>query len=323
MTDLGLHRYFGAMEGLACGDALGVGLESMVPGSFEPKNKMTGGGPFDLRPGDWTDDTSMALCLAESLIVCREFDPEDLMNRLLRWQTEGHLSSTGSCFDIGHGTLRALTWYACTGDPWAGVPKSESSGNGSLVRVPPVALAFARRPPDAITVAEASSRPTHSAQEALDACCYFTALLIGALHGVNREELLAVPGPYSPGPGLWRERPLTPRIAQIADGSFLDREPPEIKAGGNVADTLEAVLWAFSRADDFPSGALLAVNLGIDPNSTGAAYGALAGAYFGIDSIPAKWRYSLAQRPIIRGLARKLYDLAQTAPRFRSTAASD
>ena len=120
--------------GLATGDAVGTTLEFKRPGSFEPLSDMVGGGPFDLRPGEWTDDTSMALCLAESLSECGGFDPADQMDRYVRWQRDGHLSSTGACFDIGATTLASLTRYRRTGDPLAGVADPHSAGNGSLMR---------------------------------------------------------------------------------------------------------------------------------------------------------------------------------------------
>jgi ADP-ribosylglycohydrolase len=88
-------RYRGALLGLAVGDALGTTIEFRLPGSFELISEIVGGGPFELEPGQWTDDTSMALYLAESLIDCRGFDPRDQMEPYPRWWKEGHLSSTG------------------------------------------------------------------------------------------------------------------------------------------------------------------------------------------------------------------------------------
>src|SRR5690349_17582820 len=112
-----LDRYKGALLGLAVGDAVGTTLEFTVPGSFTPITDMVGGGPFDLAPGQWTDDTSMALCLAESLIECQGYNPRDQIERYLRWYREGHLSSTGSCFDIGNTTRSALSAFARTQEP--------------------------------------------------------------------------------------------------------------------------------------------------------------------------------------------------------------
>ena len=101
-------RYRGALLGLAAGDALGTTVEFKPPGSFAPMTEMIGGGPFRLKKGEWTDDTSMALCLASSLIEARGFDAKDQMERYTRWWHEGYLSSNGSCFDIGITVSEAL-----------------------------------------------------------------------------------------------------------------------------------------------------------------------------------------------------------------------
>ena len=106
-----LERYRGYLLGLAVGDAVGTALEFRRPGSFALIADMMGGGPFQLNPGQWTDDTSMALCLAESLIEKQGFDPLDQMQRYVRWWKEGHLSCTGNCFDIGNATRVALQTF--------------------------------------------------------------------------------------------------------------------------------------------------------------------------------------------------------------------
>jgi len=303
-----LHRYRGALMGLAAGDALGTTLEFRPPGSFEPITDMLGGGPFGLLPGQWTDDTAMALCLAESLIDRRGFDARDQMRRYLRWARDGHLSSTGHCFDIENGVRDALLRFERTGEPFSGSCDPQAAGNGSLMRLAPVVLAYARHPEAAIRRAAESSRTTHGAVEAVDACRYFAGLLLGALSGSGKEALL---GPsFSPVPGLWGREPLCPRIAEIAGGSFHMREPPEIRGTGYVVQSLEAALWAFARGEDFPTGALLAVNLGDDADTTGAIYGQLAGAHYGVGGIPAHWRARIAQREKIRGFADLLDVLA-------------
>ena len=181
-------RFRGCFLGLAAGDALGTTLEFKRPGSFEPIDDMVGGGPFGLRPGQWTDDTSMALCLATS---------------------------------------------------------------------------------------------------------------------------------YSPVEGLWERDPLAEKIARVADGSFKDRNPPDIRGTGYVVDALEAALWAFHRSDDFREGALLAVNLGDDADTTGAIYGQIAGAHYGAKAIPAAWRHKLTMAAEIASLADHLHDQAALPPEWK------
>ena len=303
-------RFRGCLLGLAAGDALGTTLEFTRPGTFEPIDDMVGGGPFGLRPGQWTDDTSMALCLATSLVECGGFDAADQMRRYVRWRRDGYLSATGSCFDIGNTVSAALSRFIEHGDPYAGSTDPNSAGNGSLMRLAPVPMYFSGDAAAAIAMAADSSRTTHQAQEAVDACRYFAGLLIGALRGVDKETLLS--GGYCPVEGLWARDPLAEKIARVADGSFKDRNPPDIKGTGYVVDALEAALWAFHRSDDFREGALLAVNLGGDADTTGAIYGQIAGAHYGAEAIPAAWRDKLTMAAEITSLADRLH--AQGAP---------
>ena len=165
-----LERYRGALVGLATGDALGTTLEFATPGTFEPVEDMCGGGPFALEPGQWTDDTSMALCLADT-------------------------------------------------------------GNGSIMRLAPVPLFFASDKVVAIARAGDSSRTTHAVQDAVDACRYLAALILGALEGRSKTELLRPL--FAPLAGQWNDAPLSPNITEVAGGTFLRREPPHVGPGAD------------------------------------------------------------------------------------------
>ena len=305
-------RFRGSLLGLAAGDALGTTLEFKRPGSFEPIVDIVGGGPHRLQPGQWTDDTSMALCLATSLVECGGFDAADQMQRYVRWWRDGYLSSTKSYFDIGNTVSAALSRFIEHGDPFAGSTHPYSAGNGSLMRLAPVPMYFAGDAADAIAMAADSSRTTHQALEAVDACRYFAGLLVGALRGVSKKTLLS-PG-YCPVQGLWERDPLAENIARVADGSFKDRNPPHIRGTGYVVDALEAALWAFHRSDGFREGALHAVNLGDDADTTGAIYGQIAGAHYGAKTIPAPWRDKLTMVSEITSLADNLRDQAARPP---------
>ncbi len=296
-----MGRYRGALLGLAAGDAVGTALEFRQPGSFEPIQDMVGGGPFGLKPGQWTDDTAMALCLADSLLACQAFDAKDQMDRYTRWYQEGYLSSTGECFDIGNTVRTALDRYAATGDPMAGSTDPHSAGNGSLMRLAPIPMACAGAPDAAIAHAALMSRTTHGATEAVDACRYFAGLMVGALNGTPREELLAPL--YHPVNEQWPERALTPKIEAVAAGSFTHRAPPDIRGAGYVVQSLEAALWAFANTNDFRAAVLAAANLGDDADTTAAITGQLAGAYYGESTIPATWRERLAMRDTIERMA--------------------
>jgi ADP-ribosylglycohydrolase len=297
-------RRRGALLGLACGDAVGTAVEFKPRGSFPPVTDLTGGGPFRLAPGQWTDDTAMALCLATSLVETGGSDPADQMSRYLRWYRHGEMSCTGTCFDCGSTVKEALDRFVLTGEPFCGSTDPRKAGNGSLMRLAPVPLFFARDPRRAIEVAADSSRTTHAAAAAVDACRFFAGLILGALGGASREELLAPD--FAPYPGCWTEAPLHPEIAEIAAGSYWRREPPEIRGSGFVVRSLEAALWAFARADSFRDGCLLAVNLGDDADTTAAVYGQLAGACFGESGLPAEWLARLAWRDRIAALAERL-----------------
>ncbi len=287
---------------MAAGDA----LEFQSPGSFEPIVDMVDGGPIGLEPGQWTDDTSMALCLAASLIESEGFDPSDQMRRYVRWWREGYMSSTGRCFDIGVTTSKALSRFVDTGEPYSGPTYAVSAGNDSVMRLAPVPMYFAGDPAEAIARSADSSKTTHGAEEAVDGCRYFAGLLVGALRGVGKEELLSPR--YCPVEGYWERNPLSPNVAAIAGGSFKHRDLRDIQATGYVMDTLEAVLWAFHHTGDFRGGALRVVNLGDDADTTVAIYGQLAGAYYGADSIPAEWRERLAIGAELESLADSLFE---------------
>jgi len=308
----GRDRYRGALLGLAVGDALGTTLEFKPPGTFEPITDIVGGGPFGLEPGQWTDDTSMALCLAESLVACQGFDAADQMRRYVRWYREGYWSSTGTLFDIGSTVSAALRRFERDGNPFAGETHARAGGNGSLMRLVPIPLAFANDPTEAMRLAGEMSRTTHAAPEPVDACRYYAGLVLGALRGERKEQLLAPR--YSPESGVWEGEALCPRIDAIAAGSFKVRQHPEIRGTGYVVDALEAALWAFWTTDTFEAGALAAVNLGDDADTTGAIYGQLAGAYYGLDGIPERWRSTIALQDRILGLSDALWSLASSAP---------
>jgi len=303
-----LDRYRGCLLGLAAGDALGTTLEFKHPGSFEPLKDMVGGGPFNLKPGEWTDDTSMALCLAESLVTKRNFDPIHQLETYVRWWRDGHLSVKGRCFDIGITTSASLDRFRDRGQPFPGSTDSSTAGNGSLMRLAPAPLAFANNPEVAISMAAQSSRTTHGADECVDACRYFAGLLLAALNGLPKRAIIN--NDYEPAANCWIENPLVEKVKAIAAGSFKVKIPPQIRGSGYVIHTLEAAMWAFHTTENFRDGALAVVNLGEDADTTGAVYGQIAGAFYAADGIPAEWRSKLAMRELIEQRATELHAMA-------------
>jgi len=304
-----IERYRGCLLGLATGDAVGTALEFQPPGSFEPIDDMVGGGPANPEPGQWTDDTAMALCLADSLIERNGFDPVDQLERYVRWLRQGYLSSTGQCIDVGRIVASALLRFERTREPYCGPTEADTAGNGSMMRLAPVPLFYAASPLEAIERSAESSRTTHGALTAVDACRYLGALIVGAVNGTSKEDLLS--DHFCPVSGYWEGKPLVAEIEEIASGSFKYKNPPRIRGTGYVVRSLEAALWAFYHGGSFKEGCLLAVNLGDDADTTGAVYGQLAGAFYGELAIPEFWRSNLAYRDLIELFADRLFSLSR------------
>ena len=298
-------RALGAFLGLAVGDAVGTTLEFCPRDAQTRLEDMVGGGPFDLPPGTWTDDTSMALALADSLAATGRdaVDCRDLMDRFVRWWQHGAYSPVGRCFDIGNATREALNRYRDTGDPLAGSTDRRTAGNGSLMRLAPVALRFLHDRPRLIAAAADQSRTTHAAAEAVDACRAFAALLADAIAGSPRAELLA-PRTFDGAPG----------IARILVGSWRGRARDTINSSGYVVHTLEAAIWSVARTADFRGAVLLAANLADDADTVAAVTGQLAGAIHGLSGIPEPWVARVAWRDRLVEAAQRLLPPSMPAP---------
>jgi ADP-ribosyl-[dinitrogen reductase] hydrolase len=295
------QRRAGALLGLAIGDALGAAVEFKAPGSFEPVTGFRAGGPHGLAPGEWTDDTSMALALADSLASVG-WDLDDQARRYVAWWRTGEYSVTGKCFDIGIATREALADFAGgTAADSSGSDADRASGNGSIMRLAPVPMRYLdllhSDPQRLAELAEQSSYPTHRSAKCLSACRYMAVLLAALMDGQPREQVLAADWPLLRA--LHAHKPLEPAILDVAQGSYRRKHPPAIKGSGYVVQSLEAALWAFHAATSFEDAVLAAVNLGDDADTTGALCGQLAGAYFGRDGIPPAWLSALAQRSLL------------------------
>jgi len=296
-------RFRGCLLGLAVGDAIGTTVEFMSRGSFEPLTDMVGGGPFHLPVGAWTDDTSMALCLADSLIEHRGFSAHDQMKRYLDWWRHGFRSSTGKCFDIGQTTARALRHFEANGNPFSGSTDLNTSGNGSLMRLAPIPMFYLGRGlPAAIAAAQDSSRTTHGSVLCLDACRLLCDLIFAALSGNSKHDLLFEDDYFD----FLEVKPLAPKIQGIFKGDYREKTIDQISGSGYVVDCLEAACWCFLKTDNFRDAVLLAANLGDDADTTAAVVGQLAGAYYGEDGIPREWLMNLVMAEEIGALADRL-----------------
>lgn len=288
----------GLFLGLAIGDALGMPVEFMQPGTFEPITGMRSGGPFELPRGCWTDDTSMALCLADSLLECGGYDSYDVMDKYLRWWQEGYRSSRDSCFDIGNQVRQALAdFLPAPAIVPASLPRTESAGNGTIMRLAPVIIAAypSSSPADIINLARVSARETHYSLEAEIGTEVFAALLLNALKTDTKKAVLEV-SRHSTG-ALFAEL-----FERITDTKKLNNS-------GYVIHSLQVAVWAFKQYDTFEEGMLATVNLGGDTDTNGAIYGQLAGAFYGYDAIPSSWREQLHQEKELVAIADKLLAL--------------
>ncbi len=292
------ERCRGCLLGLAAGDAVGTTVEFKSRGSFLPPTDMVGGGPFNLAPGQWTDDTSMALCLATSLIEQGTFDAVDQMERYCRWQDDGYLSSTGRCFDIGNTVSQALRHYKATGDPFSGPTDPHSAGNGCLMRLAPIPLFYFPDGDRTRHFAGESARTTHGATECIDASRLFGELIHRALSGMSKAEVLF--GPVA-------DDLTAPLVRAIAQGDYRDKAVQDIHGTGYVVQSLEAALWCFWHTESFGEAILAAANLGDDADTTAAICGQVAGAYYGESGIPQSWREALTMQAEIALLADQLY----------------
>ncbi|CAF1507712.1 unnamed protein product, partial [Adineta steineri] len=303
--------------GMSLGDALGAHVE-FRPRKFlleHPVEDLEGGGTWGLEKGQFTDDTSMALCLAISLVNRHDFVLYDQLVRYKLWYKNGYMSSTGSCFDIGAATKQSIceferrqkqfmTKYNISLDQIDFLSDSDLlknfdvycsedgvAGNGALMRLAPVPLFFYKFPKYAVELSGLSGMITHGDRKAYDACRYYGALIVAALRNETKEQLLDNHF-YSKHEEWFSNNLLCPEIMNIAEGSYKRKGGYDegIRGKGYIVDALEAALWAFwCDGDSFEKGALAAVNLGDDTDTTAAIYGQLAGAYYGYEKLPQKW----------------------------------
>ena len=312
MQEKNQNKYFGSLLGLAIGDALGAPVEFLPRDTFMPIKEYRKGGKFNVSLGEYTDDTAMALCLAQSLIDCGGTDQKDQLGKYLRWFQEGYMSATGRSIGCGKTILRALQRFVMHDCTECGNSRlTRGAGNGSLMRVAPVALFYASSPKVAMEMAEKSSYTTHGLKICADACRVYTGLIIGALRGVSKEALLSQPY-FAHLCDMDSDYKYETAIETVMSGSYKIKSRDEINSGGYVVDTLEAALWAFYNTESFDEGVLLAVNLGDDADTVGAVYGQLAGAYYGMKSIGSIFINGVIHHKKIEEVALNLFVLRYT-----------
>jgi ADP-ribosylglycohydrolase len=285
-TTSGVDRYQGAMLGLALGDALGSLLPTAERERIERIEQLTAGGPLELPQGAWTADTAMTLCVAQSLLACGDVDLDDQLARYLQWQRNGDPSSTGVALAVPPELERSLATWAWSRKPLGSSHDPNKRDPHTLARTLPVAMYFLDKPTSVIDQAAEVSRTTLQSPLVLDACRVFGAVLLDALQGRSKSDILNFE--VTPAARALRLRLLKRETHRLLQGHWrrLTRKPGE----GDALALLSATLRIFERTEDFVSGLVLAVNESSVPAHAGAVFGALAGAHYGLAAIPPDWR---------------------------------
>ncbi len=291
-------RSIGALVGLAVGDALGAPIQFRRRDTYEHVSGYTAGGTYNLDPGYWTDDTSMALCLAETLLKVGSYDPIDFGDRLVRWVDEGYNSSLPKCFDIGQTTLRAIGNYRRHGPENSGVTGEWAGGNGSIMRLSPVPIFYQDHPDKAEVISAMQGTLTHNHEVPNDGCRLLSRILISGIQTGSKEDAL----------DSVNDLDVAENILHVSDQAYESKDRNDIKSDGYVVSTLEAAMWSVWKTDNFRDALLLAVNLGDDADTVGAVAGQIAGAIYGIEGIPPEWISGMVESSRIMNLGEQLFD---------------
>lgn len=280
-------RCIGALVGLAIGDALGTTNEFSTEDEIIVIDDIVGGGPFGLDAGQWTDDTSMALCLADSLIE-NDFDLKDQLDRYAAWNKNGYNSCTGTCFDIGSITYQAVSAYQRSGNVISHNTHVSTSGNGGIMRLAPVVLKYNENWDNAVTLAQMQSMTTHGSLICKEAAALMTEIMLSCIYRtVDNKDHVTLPAVHSAF--------TTFEINQINQGTYKSKSFDGVfKENGFAASSLEFALWCFYNTNSFMECVLLAANSGGDADTNAAIAGQIAGAYYGYSAIPKEWTTKLA-----------------------------
>lgn len=295
VVDPTLDRSVAALQGLAIGDALGAPREGLQRDSYPRMRDFTAGGTHDLGVGEWTDDTAMAISLAESLLARDGLDERDLLERFLRWYRFGENACGGRAVGISDKTRHTLEAFERTRRLDV-AREVENAGNGCIMRLAPLAIFHRGNPESARRSAARQALVTHGSEEAVATTVLFAEMLVVALH---TGEVAAISE---------AARVAThPSLAAIVRGDYRTKPRAAICSAPRACDTLEAALWCLWHADDFEGAVVEAVNLGGDTDTIGAVTGQLAGAVFGTASIPRRWSAQLHSADRLVNLARRLH----------------
>ncbi|KAE8371305.1 ADP-ribosylation/Crystallin J1 [Aspergillus bertholletiae] len=312
-------RSLGAIWGVCVGDALGGPVQFMDPGSFKPITGLEFVQPFQQPAGSYSDDGSMTLALAQSIIDSQgKYNHALSIHYFVDWFATGRFSTIDHAWDVGRSTRSALQSWRKRGTD--NLEKTQdvidkkldveqSSGNGSLMRIAPIGLALWRDPEAARRVAREQSRVTHPVLGCLEACEAYTLLVCGVLRGESKEQLCSLINEYR-----FTQSDLAQRLSQYKTLSdWRAKSAPEMRSSGWVVDTLEVALWGVFKFDCWADGALAVANLGGDADTAAAVYGGLAGAFYGVEAIPSEWVAGMQNQGLIAEVAAKLAEAVSSA----------
>lgn len=288
------ERIRGGIYGALVGDALGVPVEftAREQRDIDPVGSMRGFGTWEQPPGTWSDDGSLLLCSTEALLD--GYEPDRMANAFVRWIADGHWSARGTVFDVGSGTRTAIRRLACGTKPeHAGGTQESDNGNGSLMRILPVALRFASQPLEFVAnVAAQSSRLTHGHPRSCFACAIYCTIACRLAAGTSPQDAIRQAATFV---RRWNS-PCTSELSRFEralDPNLGSCNRREIESGGYVVETLEAALWCVLNNSSYEETVLDAVNLGADTDTTACVTGGLAGVIYGEQAIPVEWRSQL------------------------------
>lgn len=302
-------RSMGSLVGLACGDALGTTIEFELYPPEKLHTEIIGGGKFRLNAGEWTDDTSMALCLGHSLLE-KGFDLSDQLDKYFNWMMLGYMSSNGRCFDIGFGTSRAITKYRNTQNPIS--EDTNSAGNGSIMRLSPIPIFFNKKGLyEVCKYSSESSLTTHASIEAIESCRYLgiiinNCILLGVENG--SKEIVLFSDETKEILMSSDFKITSEKVISLLNGDWINLKYEELPNGGYVIDTMISALWCFYHTDTFEDAVIKSVNLAGDADTIGAVCGQIAGAYYGFDRIPERWKEKIVKMRDIQELSLLLHN---------------
>lgn len=296
-------RCFGCFYGGIVGDALGAPIEFKIRDKFEPiKDMNVINFNFGLEPGGWTDDTSMMLCLAQSLIEKQRVDKKDNLEKYSKWFRSGYMSVKDHCVDIGYQTSKSILDFESNGSLVSKFNQDKDSGNGGIMRIGPVPIFYYNRDIQlCIKECEESSITTHSSQICRDAARYIGCILYLLINGIKRDHLIEQVKIHISRESLCEE------ILDIYDGKYLEKERKEIHSSGYVIHTLEAALYSFFKFDTFKDSVLFSVNLGNDSDTVGCVTAMICGAFYGINAIPEEWINKLHKLELLQNVITNLW----------------